>query len=180
MLFKKKMFDFGSYDVSTRLKAKSLLAASAVGGGSGIVAAAYGAVDSGMLTTAFLGLLLVVIGGHVGGFLGLMVRSLYGAARGGGGSVGDAGTDAIMPTLAFGSLLGLVFTLIFGKWGWAHFGAAIGAAVGGMAGGLAGEDVGNMLRLLLSEEGQDGRARRRSKSGRIELEDYPDSNEDEK
>jgi hypothetical protein len=169
------MFDFKSYDLSTRLKAKSLLAAAVVGGGGGVLATVYGSGDSTMVVNGFVGLVLVVVGGHAGGFAGLLARSLWGMIRGRGGRMSDAGTDAIMPVLAFGSLLGLVFWLIFADWGGAHWGATLGAIAGGAAGGMAGENVGNMLRLLLAAE--DEKVMRRQGSDRLEIKDFAPNRE---
>lgn len=170
------MFEFKTYDAGTRLKAKSLLAASLVGGGSGVVAALSGSGD--VLTTAFLGILLVLAGGHAGGFAGLMIRGVLAGVRRKGGPGG--GIDVIMPALSFGALVGLVFALIVASWKDAHLGAAVGAVLGGLAGGLAGESVGDMLNLITIVEGGGKMPRSRKQDGRLDIVDFKERDPDEK
>jgi hypothetical protein len=171
------MFEFKSYDAGTRLKAKSLMAASLVGGGSGVVAALNGAGD--MLSTVFLGMLLVLVGGHAGGFAGMMIRSVTSSVRRKGGSSGG-GIDVIMPALSFGALVGLMFALIVANWKDAHLGAAVGAVLGGMAGGMAGESVGDMLNLITIVEGGGKIPRPREQGGRLDIVDFEKRDPDKK
>jgi hypothetical protein len=173
------MFDFKTYDADTKLKAKSLLAASLIGGGAGIIASVYGTGDSDAVTTGFLGFLLVIAGGHAGGLAGILLRGILGAVRGHGTKNNRASADVVMPALSFGALLGLVLTLIFNDWGAAHWGAGIGAVLGGVCGGLAGESVGIMLRILVTDKEGAMPRRRESGEGRVKLKGVrpPESNE---
>lgn len=175
------MFDFKTYDADTKLKAKSLLAASAIGGGAGIIASVYGSGDSDVVTTGFVGLLLVIAGGHAGGLLGFLLRGAWSAVRGDGKKSSGTVGDVVMPALSFGALLGLVLTLIFNDWGAAHWGAGIGAVLGGVCGGLAGESVGIMLRVLVTDREGSMPRRRESGEGRVKLKGVrPSDSEDKK
>jgi len=178
------MFDLGTYDAATRIKAKSLLAASVVGGGSGVVAGLPGAGD--VLTTGFAGVLFVLVAGHAGGFAGMMLKGLLKtildkAPKGGGRkSAGGDSADLILPALSFGALLGFAGWLVFADWDSAHLGAAAGAALGGLAGGLTGETVGALLQLILTVEAGGDMPRRGGETGRLEIVEFKRPEEGEK
>jgi hypothetical protein len=178
------MFDLGSYDAATRVKAKSLMAASLVGGGSGVVAGFNGTGEA--LTTGFAGVLFVLVAGHAGGFAGMMIKGLLKAvldkkkqAEGRKSAAGDS-ADLILPALSFGALLGFAGWLVFADWGAAHLGAAAGAALGGLAGGLTGETMGALLQLILTVEAGGDMPRRGGDTGRLEIVEFKRPDQDEK
>ncbi len=133
-----------------RVRAKGFLGACVVGGAAGGVAA--WAAQSGGVLLAASGVLLVLVGGNVGGFVGMFLRGALRWARGGDAGDLDYSTEAVLVLSAYGGFLGLVGSLLAGEAAQAHLYATAGAALGGVSAAGLGHSAFVLLRLLVLDQ----------------------------
>lgn len=160
----------------SRVRAKGFLGACLAGGVSGFVASR--AAEGGGAMLAVSGVLLVLVGGNAGGFMGMFVRGGLRWARGGDTGGLDYSTDAVQVLSAYGGFLGLVAALLAGQADLGHFYATAGAAVGGATASLMGHSAFVLIRLLVLDQLDDAaraasmsRAVREARAGVLSPED---------
>ncbi len=125
-------------DILARIRQKCFFAIMLVGGLAGLCESHWD--EQGLLFNFFCGIIVVIMGGFLGSFIGFFVKNSLRYFRGIRKYAGEM-SDGIFLGSLFGAVVGILGQIFIGTEPHTALGAMIGSAVGGFLGALPDETI---------------------------------------
>lgn len=130
------------------IRSRCFIGACLAGICAGVLSVFYGH-GSGYLLAAIQGAFVVIVAGHLGGFVGMLGVGAWLWIR--YHEIPEYGADGVTLLSAFGAFLGLVAGLIGSAWQDLELWAAAGALIGGLLGGASVSGAEMLFGVLVLE-----------------------------